>query len=169
MASAKERLVQWLRDAHAMEQQAEQILSTQAKRLENYPELRKRVEHHLEETRRQAQRVQGCIERHGSSKSMVKDVAGKMVAVGQGLSGLFVGDEVVKASLADYTFENMEIASYKIIIAAAEEVGDAETKSVCEEILHEEEAMASWLAQNLPSLTSQYLQREQSAGATAKH
>jgi ferritin-like metal-binding protein YciE len=169
MASAKERLLQWLRDAHAMEEQAEQILSTQAKRLENYPELRKRVEYHLQETRRQAERVQGCIERQGSSKSVVKDMAGKLVAVGQGLSGLFVGDEVVKASLADYTFENMEIASYKIIIAAADEVGDTETKRVCQEILHEEEAMASWLEQNLPSLTAQYLKREQTAGATAKH
>jgi ferritin-like metal-binding protein YciE len=169
MASAEERLLQWLRDAHAMEEQAEQILSTQAKRLENYPELRKRVEHHLQQTRRQAERVQGCIERQGSSKSVVKDMAGKLVAVGQGLSGLFVGDEVVKASLADYTFENMEIASYKIIIAAAEEVGDTETKRVCQEILHEEEAMASWLEQNLPSLTAQYLKREQTAGATAKH
>jgi ferritin-like metal-binding protein YciE len=168
MASAKERLLQWLRDAHAMEEQAEQILSTQAKRLENYPELRKRVEHHLQETRRQAERVQACIERQGSSKSVVKDMAGKLVAVGQGLSGLFVGDEVVKASLADYTFENMEIASYKIIIAAAEEVGDSETKRVCQEILHEEEAMASWLEQNLPSLTAQYLKREET-GATAKH
>ena len=169
MASAKERLLQWLRDAHAMEEQAEQILSTQAKRLENYPELRKRVEYHLQETRRQAERVQGCIERQGSSKSVVKDMAGKLVAVGQGLSGLFVGDEVVKASLADYTFENMEIASHKIIIAAADEVGDTETKRVCQEILHEEEAMASWLEQNLPSLTAQYLKREQTAGATAKH
>jgi ferritin-like metal-binding protein YciE len=168
MASAKDRLLEWLRDAHAMEEQAEQILSTQAKRLENYPELRKQVEHHLQETRRQAERVQGCIERHGSSTSVVKDVTGKLVAFGQSLSGLFVGDEVMKASLADFTFENMEIASYKIIIAAAEQIGDTETKRVCEEILREEEQMASWLEQNLPSLTAQYLKREE-AGATAKH
>jgi len=168
MASAKDRLLEWLRDAHAMEKQAEQILSTQAKRLENYPELRKRVEHHLEETRRQAERVQTCIERQGSSTSVVKEMTGKLTALGQNLSGLFVGDEVMKASLADYTFENMEIASYKIIIAAAEQIGDAETKRVCEEILHEEEEMAAWLEQNLPSLTAQYLKREE-AGATAKH
>jgi ferritin-like metal-binding protein YciE len=169
MASAKERLLQWLRDAHAMEEQAEQMLSSQAKRLENYPQLRERIEHHLQETRRQAERVRGCIERHGSSQSAIKDMTGKVVAVGQGLSGLFVGDEVVKGSLADYTFEHMEIASYKILIGAADEAGDSETKRVCQEILREEEAMASWLDQNLPALTKEYLKREQTPGVTAKH
>ena len=141
MASAKERLLQWLRDAHAMEEQAEDMLSSQAKRLENYPELRSRIEQHLQETRRHAEEVRGCIERHGSSKSVIKDMTGTVVAVGQGLSGLFVGDEVVKGSLADYTFEHMEIASYKTLIAAAEECGDSETKQVCQNILREEEAI----------------------------
>lgn len=169
MASAKERLLEWLRDAHAMEEQAEQILSTQVKRLQNYPDLEKKIEHHLQETRRHAERVQGCIERQGGSKSLVKDMTGKLVAVGQGLSGLFVGDEVVKASLADYTFEHMEIAAYKTIIAAADAVGDSETKRVCQEILREEEAMAGWLSQTLPSLTAQYLKREQTPGMKAKH
>jgi len=167
MASAKERLLQWLRDAHAMEEQAEQMLSSQAKRLENYPELRERIDHHLQETRGHAERVRSCIERHGTSKSAIKDMTGKVVAVGQGLSGLFVGDEVVKGSLADYTFEHMEIASYKILIGAADQVGDSETKRVCQEILREEEAMASWLEENLPSLTREYLKREETGG-TAK-
>lgn len=40
MTEPKERLVQWLRDAHAMEEQAETILSGQIERLENYPEIR---------------------------------------------------------------------------------------------------------------------------------
>jgi ferritin-like metal-binding protein YciE len=168
MASAKERLLQWLRDAHAMEEQAEGMLSSQAKRLENYPELRSKIENHLQQTRSHAERVQNCIERQGSSTSAIKDMTGKVVAVGQGLSGLFVGDEVVKGSLADYTFEHMEIASYKMLIAAADEVGDSETKRVCQDILREEEEMAAWLEKNLPSLTKQYLKREE-AGATAKH
>ncbi|THD37103.1 DUF892 family protein, partial [Pantoea sp. R102] len=32
----------WLRDAHAMEKQAETMLEQMAKRLENYPQLRAR-------------------------------------------------------------------------------------------------------------------------------
>jgi ferritin-like metal-binding protein YciE len=63
----------------------------------------------------------------------------------------------------------MEIASYRILISTAQEVGDMETARVCEGILKEEEAMAEWLEQNLPGLTKNYLAREQTPGATAKH
>jgi ferritin-like metal-binding protein YciE len=91
-----------------------------------------------------------------------------MVAMGQAMSGLFVGDEIVKGSLASYTFEHMEIASYNILIAAAETVGDSETARVCRQILSEEEAMAAWLMDHLGSTTKQYLSREQIPGATAK-
>lgn len=34
----------WLRDAHAMEKQAESMLEAMAKRIDNYPDLRARIE-----------------------------------------------------------------------------------------------------------------------------
>jgi ferritin-like metal-binding protein YciE len=169
MSNAKERLAQWLRDAHAMEEQAETMLSSQAGRLENYPVLRERISKHVEETRSQAKRIEGCLERMGESTSTMKDTTGKMVAMAQGMSGLFVGDEVMKGTMAGYTFEHMEIASYRILIATAEAAGDAETKRVCEEILREEEAMAQWLASQMPETTRQFLARDAEPGVTAKH
>ncbi len=39
----------WLRDAHAMEKQAESMLESMASRIDNYPELRARIEQHLSE------------------------------------------------------------------------------------------------------------------------
>ena len=169
MASAEERLMEWLRDAHAAEQQAETMLSGTASRLENYPELKARIEQHIRETQRQADLVRGCIERRGGSTSMVKDAGGKMMALGQAMSGMFVGDEVMKGAIASYAFEAMEIASYKILVIAAQQVGDQETARICEQILQEEKAMADWLEQNLPMLTENYLMREETPGATAKH
>ena len=169
MASAEERLMEWLRDAHAAEEQAETMLSGTASRLENYPELRARMEQHLQETKRQSELVRGCIERRGGSTSSVKAAGGKLIAMGQAMSGLFAGDEVLKAAIASHAFEAMEIASYRILIDTADQVGDQETKRVCEQILREEEAMADWLKQNLPMLTRRYLQLDQTPGATAKH
>jgi ferritin-like metal-binding protein YciE len=169
MASAEERLMEWLRDAHAAEQQAETMLTGMASRLENYPDLKARIEQHIRETQRQADLVRGCIERRGGSTSMIKDTGGKMMAFGQAMSGMFVGDEVMKGSIASYAFEAMEIASYRILITTAEHVGDQETARVCEQILQEEKAMADWLEQNLPNLTKNYLMREETPGATAKH
>jgi ferritin-like metal-binding protein YciE len=135
-------------------------------RLENYPGLKDQIDKHLRETRDQAAMLERCLERTGGT-STVKDVGAKMVAFGQGLSGLFVDDEVVKGSLASYTFEQMEIASYRILIAAAEHLGDQETKRVCETILKQELAMAQWLDEHAAEITRKFLERDQQ-GLTAK-
>lgn len=166
---AQENLIDWLRDAHAMEEQAEQMLTKTADRLENYPELKARIQQHIKETQHQSELVRSCIERLGGDTSAVKDVAGKMMAMMQGMSGLFVSDEVVKASMASYAFEHMEIASYRALIAAAEVCGDTETKRVCEQILVEEEAMAQWLADRLPDTVRKFLARDEAPNTTAKH
>jgi ferritin-like metal-binding protein YciE len=154
---AQEHLLAWLRDAHAMEEQAETLLTSQISRLKHYPDLRRKLEEHLEETKRQAKLVDDCIQRLGGDNSAVKDAMGKMVAMGQGLSGLFVDDEVIKGSLASYTFEHMEIASYTILVAAAEACGDTTTAAICSRILKEEQAMAQWLADHTPQAGSSFL------------
>jgi ferritin-like metal-binding protein YciE len=160
MANTREdNLMAWLRDAHAMEHQAIEMLEKMANRLEGYPELQARTRQHLDETHRQADMVLKCIERRGGSTSMVKDAAGKLIGTGQALSGLFVSDEVVKGALASCTFERYEASSYRILAATAEEVGDQETKRVCEELMRQEEAMGDWLWQHLPQVTRQYLQQ----------
>lgn len=168
MNNAEKRLVEWLRDAHAMEQQAEKMMQTQASRIENYPEVVQQLEKHIEETKRQIIQVESCLERYDKSESKLKDAAGKMTAFGQTFTGMFTADEVVKGCLAWTTFEHFEIASYRILIATAEEVGDHETKRICEGILKEEEAMANWLEQNTPKVVRQYLQRDETSGASAK-
>lgn len=88
-------------------------------------------------------------------------MAAKLTAMVQGVSGVFVSDEAVKGSLAGYTFEQMEIASYRILIAAADYVGDDETKAVCQRILDDEIAMASWLEENMDSVVQDYLRRDE--------
>ena len=169
MNAHRDTLLDWLRDAHAMEEQAETMLSAMAKRIENYPDLRTRIEAHLEETQRHAHLLRGCLERLGGETSVVKDVMGKFVAIGQGFSGIFVADEIIKGSMASYTFEHMEIVAYKVLISAAESADDGETRAVCQSILREEEAMAAWLAENIGPLTQKFLMREEAPELTAKH
>jgi ferritin-like metal-binding protein YciE len=169
MASAEDHLMEWLRDAHAAEEQAETMLSGMARRIEHYPDLKRRVEEHIRETQRHAELVRGCIERRGGSTSSIKDAGAKVVALGQAMSGMFVSDEIMKGSIASYAFEAMEIASYRILISTARQIGDDQTARTCEEILREEQAMADWLETNIPTLTRQYLIRDETPGVTAKH
>jgi ferritin-like metal-binding protein YciE len=168
MSDSREWLVQWIRDAHAMEEQAATMLNGQLSRLENYPELSERIRQHVEETKGQAARLKTCLEAMGEDSSTLKDAGGKLMAWGQSFSGLFAGDEVMKGSLASYTFEHMEIASYTMLIAAAESLGEAEVARACEQNLREEEAMADWLHQHLPGTTEQFLARADTESEEAK-
>ena len=163
-----EELNQWLRDAHAMEEQAEQMLSSQAGRIKNYPELAAAIDAHLQQTRSQRDRLSRCLERRGTSSSGMKDVAAKFTAMMQGLSGTVMADEVAKGAMASYTFEHFEISAYRMLVAAAKLAGDTETERVCDEICREEEAMADRLANMLPKVATTYLQRSAAAMEEAK-
>jgi ferritin-like metal-binding protein YciE len=167
-SKTEEILIDWLRDAHAMEKHAEQVLSSTASRIENYPELKTQLERHAEQTRRQADLIRECLDRHDGGTSTMKDTAGRVMGFAQAMSGMFVGDEIIKASMGSYVFEHMEIAAYKTLIAAAKECDDQQTKRVCETILHEEEAMARRLDERLPEITRKYLARSEQ-DVTAKH
>ena len=121
--------MEWLREAHAAEEQAKTMLSGFADRLQ-HPELKKRVKAHVKENERQAERVRECIERRDGSPSTIKVASAKLMVLGQALSGIFVGDEVLKRGNVIGAFEAMEI-NYKILISTAETVGDKKTAAVC--------------------------------------
>jgi ferritin-like metal-binding protein YciE len=168
MSETDERLNQWLRDAHAMEVQSEQVLSGQVDRIEHYPELRARYQHHLDETVRQRKRLEECLKRRGASTSGMKDAASKFTAMMQSITGAMAGDEVVKSLMATYTFEHMEISAYRILAATASAAADAETAKICMDNCAEEEQMSAWLIEAMPEITKAFLLREESEMETAK-
>lgn len=168
MTARTEHLLDWLRDAHAMEQQAESMLKAQSSRLQHYPDLKARIEQHIDETREQQRLVDECISRLGGAPSSLKDMAGKIAAFGQALGGAMMTDEVVKGAMAGYVFENVEIATYTVLIEAAKAASDAQTEQVCRGILEQEKAMAAWLLDNLPAVTHAFLERSATPGETAK-
>jgi ferritin-like metal-binding protein YciE len=168
MTELRENLLDWLRDAYAMEQQAEHMLRAQAARIEHYPIVKARIEEHLQETLGQQQLLLGCIERLGGTPSTMKDVLGRVMAFGQAAGGAMNSDEIVKGAIASYVFENLEIATYTALIAAANTVGDRETARVCEQILPQEEAMAKWVLEHLPQLTEEFMVRDAAPDVEAK-
>lgn len=161
---ARKNLRDWLKDAHGMEMEALEILEKQADRFDGYPEMQQRIRQHVKETRSQAERIAECINRYDGDSSTLKDISGKLMGNMAALTNAMASDEVVKNSIADYAFESLEIASYRSLVAAAEAAGDEQTAQVCREILKEEEAMASFIGDRIPQITSAYLRRE-TAGA----
>lgn len=164
----QENYLMWVKDAHAMEKQAESMLEKMASRLEHYPDLRSRIEQHIEETRQQQTLVQSVIDRYDTSSSTLKDTMGKVAAFGQAMGGMMADDEVVKGAISGYVFENLEIASYTSLIAAAELVGDQEGARIFEQIREQEVAMADWSLKHLPDVTEQFMVRSAAPGVEAK-
>ena len=158
----------WLRDAHAMEKQAESMLESMASRIDNYPDLRSRIEQHLSETKHQIGVLEEILDRNDISRSVLKDSMSKMVAFGQSIGGMFPSDEIVKGSISGYVFEQFEIACYTSLIAAAKRAGDTASVAALESILAQEQEMADWLLRHIPQTTEQFLLRSAASGVEAK-
>lgn len=167
-SEADERLLNWLRDAQAMEKQAETMLSGMEERIEHYPQLSKRLAQHLKETQHQAQRLDDALGQLGSSTSTLKDTAASLTSMMQNMITAMTSDEVMKGVLAGYAFEHYEIGSYRILIAAAETLGEKSIARICRENLREEEDMSQWLSQNIDQITAEYLEREDRGSERAK-
>lgn len=140
----------WLKDAYSMEMGLVPILENHAKDAKAYPDMQQMIEQHAERTKQHAEMVKQCLERLGDNPSTLKAGIGQMFGGVQSVATGAAEDELVKNGLSDFAAENFEIASYKALIAAAEQFGDSETVRVCQQILQDEEHMAHWLEQQLP-------------------
>jgi ferritin-like metal-binding protein YciE len=147
-------LNQWLRDAHAMEVQAGAILARQSPRMQNHPDLKARFDLHLRETHAQRQRLETHLERRPR-------LAGEAAKPSDDAEDSMDHDEMLKFATEFYVSKYREIATYRVLLAAAEAIEDAEMAQLCEEMLWVEDAMAAWLRVKLPELVRDCLVNEQ--------
>ena len=156
-----------LRNAHAMENQALSIMKPQASRIQNYPDVEQQLVAHIAETEQQIVRLESILDHLDEDKSGLKDMALSLVGTVAAVSHAAAGDEILKNSLANFAFENFEIAAYKSLIALATELGEQDAVVLLTQNLDEEIAMADWLDENIPVITLQYAALRE-AGETAK-
>ncbi len=83
--TGRDVVLAWLNDAHGMETGLVEVLEHQVKDAADFPQVQARLQLHLEETRRHAEIVKGCIERLGGDVSSLKtgmsSVFGKVQAL----------------------------------------------------------------------------------------
>lgn len=167
MSTPRESLAAWLRDAHAMEGQAETFLRTQIGQLRNYPEVLPRLQSHLEETKQQKAVVEHCLRELGEDPSTLKDAAMKVTANLQEMTHAMSSDEILKNALASVAFEQFEAASYRMLVVAAVIADEPYIATTCETIMEQEVSMADWAWGRLVPLTEKYLALE-TVGVGAK-
>jgi len=165
--ATREIFVTGLKNAHAMENQALSIMKPQVSRIENYPEVARRLEEHIRETEGQMTRLEELLQQLDESHSSMKDMAlsftGAMAAMGHTIAG----DEILKNSFANFAFENFEIAAYKSLLAVAELGGFQSATSALQANLQEEQNMAKWIDDNLRTVTNRFVELRE-AGESAK-
>lgn len=158
---ARDVLVVGLRNAHAVESQAIELLERQASALDDYPEVQARVQEHLGETERQMERLEQALEMLDEDTSAIKDTALSALGNFMAIANTMAEDAILKNSFASYSFEHYEIAAYESLLELAELAGAREIMPLLEESLREEKAMAEWLGSGVRPVTRQYIQRRE--------
>jgi ferritin-like metal-binding protein YciE len=158
MTDQMHTLVAWLRDAHAMERATVDTLDHLAQRLNRrYPELAARFRQHWQESLGQVERIERCLKELGSDTSTFKDLRSRFIGIAQAYAVEILPDELVKDCLAAYASRHFEIAAYISLGAAARKLEQPAIVQMCEESLQQERAMASWLEQQIPDATLEFL------------
>jgi ferritin-like metal-binding protein YciE len=155
--SGGDLVLAWLNDALAMENALAAVLKHRIKDAKDFPAIEAMDRQHFEETLRHADRVKQCIARLGVKPSTAKSVLGTMFGMIQAPMTGLARDEVVKNCLVDFAAEQFEVASYAALIAAATEIGDAETAAICEQNRQEDQAMADRIMAGLPDVVAAHL------------
>jgi ferritin-like metal-binding protein YciE len=150
-------VISWLRDAHAMEAATVRNLEKLISRADAYPSLRAQLQKHLDVSRRQETDLEAQLKALGADTSMLKDLAMRFTGWIEPFLGALAPDEMPKHCLAAHGWENFEIASYRSLQGAAEELGMEDLKALCERAIREEQEMAKYLFDTLPDITRQYL------------
>ncbi len=140
-------LLAYLRDAHALEGQAEELLEAGAERVDD-EQLEAAFRDHLEETQHHRERIAGLLDERGARPSLVKDTM--LEAGGLNLSAFFGAqpDSTTKLAGFAYAFEHLEIAAYELLQRVAARAGDEGVVAAAEEILAEERRAAERVAES---------------------
>lgn len=155
-----------LRNQHAVENQAVELLERQIGRLENYPAMAERMRLHVQESQEQARRLEELLSQLGTSASSLKDTVMSFMGNMMAMAHAPAADEVVKNTLANFAFEHYEIASYKSLITLSEATGHTGAITALKQSLEEEESMALWIDEHLAETTRMFVSRSE-AGETA--
>jgi ferritin-like metal-binding protein YciE len=138
-------LVKYLRDAHALEAQALQLLET-GPQIAGFDELAEVFHEHLEQTREHQRLIDERLAAHGSGPSRFQSGAMRAGALNIGMFFKAQPDTPAKLAGFAYAFEALETGAYQLLSRVARRAGDEETAEVAERILAEEQAAAERVA-----------------------
>ena len=137
----REQVSEYLADAHALEEQAIELLRRAAD--SDSGELCEIYQEHLAESMAHAEVVGARLELLGRDRSVFKDAALRLGAINWATFFAAHPDTPGKLAAFIYAFEHLEIGGYEQLQRVAQRAGDSETAVLAERILAQERHAAS--------------------------
>lgn len=156
MDECRELLVAWLNNAYAMEQSIIKTLEAHAEDAADYPEIKSKIDSHIEQTKNQADRLEDAIEDLGGDVSSVKSTGAKAMGYLQGALSNLGDDRIVKNAIMEHATEHFEMATYQSIKTLALRCGEDDVADLADEIMQEEMRMGEKLKEHLPEIVEMY-------------
>jgi len=162
-AQGKEKIVQYLGEAHSNETALIQTLAAHIKIAESGP-YRSGLEAHLRETQVHAQRVQQRLRELGAHKNILavgfgfaQNVVTNTLSMAKAPVDMIRGgdrkEKMLKNARDEMMTEVLEIATYDALERMARNVGDETTAELAADIRSDEERMLQNLRSEIPNLT----------------
>jgi len=143
----QQKLVDYVEDAHAMEQNVSRMLDSMISTTDDL-EIKEMLRHHKQETEEHEQRLRERLDALGAGTSTTKEAGAVGAALLKGVGDMARTDKPGKNARDGYTTEHMEIAAYQLLERLAERAGDEQTAEVARENRADEEAMAQKIDSN---------------------
>ena len=170
MDKTEQKIVQYLSEAHAMEQALVTVLRSQIAMTPG-GSYRDGLKSHLRETRDHATRVQRRLDELGQGSSpiqagvgLVQNVVGQALALGKTPLDLVRGtggeEKVLKNAKDACATEALEIATYTAIERLASSIGDKATQTLADSIRADEQKMLDRILREIPKLTEAVVRSE---------
>lgn len=155
----KDKLVGYIHDAYAMENQIIEVLQKQVDRAKEVPQIQAKIQQHLDQTRQHRARMEQCLQTYGEQPSTMKGAMTSLMGNMAGMMGGARGDTLAKDARDDYVTEHLEIVAYTMLMTTANAYGDQQTMQAAAANLRDEVEMQRWLAQHAPEATLLSLQQ----------
>ncbi len=141
----QEKVIDYLQDAHAMEQHVLRALDSLISTTSD-PEVLAQLKRHKMDTERHERILRERLEQLGSGPSLRAEVPAIMGAWLKSLADKVRADKPGKNARDGFVTEQVEIAAYELLQRLAQRAGDQETARIARDILDDEQEMAHWIS-----------------------
>jgi ferritin-like metal-binding protein YciE len=153
----KDLLIALLADVLALERSLVPALRERAEDPRRHPEISNKLRAHLHDTERHIALLEGCLTGLGAGQSSLRGAELPRLRSSSVEACGGEGSKLVACTLDGYGAVCFKVAYCRAAVEAARNLGETAVAGVCEEVLRDNEKLATWLEKQIPRAVDFYL------------